>query len=89
MEWKEERADAAVGSIRQILIGDATDGRFSICLALPMTITLSSSSNTWSGWGRGNILFCFLVAMTLTWYSLRMESSTMLFPTHFSGIAIS
>ena len=28
VEWKEERADAAVGSIRQILIGDATDERF-------------------------------------------------------------
>lgn len=28
VEWKEERADDAVGSIRQILIGDATDERF-------------------------------------------------------------
>ncbi len=28
VEWKEERADDAVGSIRQILIGDATEERF-------------------------------------------------------------
>ncbi len=28
VEWREERADDAVGSIRQILIGDATDERF-------------------------------------------------------------
>lgn len=28
VEWKEERADDAVGSIQQILIGDATDERF-------------------------------------------------------------
>jgi len=28
VDWKEERADAAVGTIQQILIGDATDERF-------------------------------------------------------------